>query len=327
MRVLVFGAGVIGGQLAHALSLGGNDVTVVARGAWAETLRRDGLRIRHYVQKTETVDHPRVLEAPDDARYDAVFAVMQYRQMEKILPALAAIDSPLVVLVGNNLSAPEMEARILTETKTQKTVLFGFQSTAGRREDGRVVAAHLGDGKLTVGGLHTDALLEAKVTVTKLFSGGKYTLSWCDNMDAWLKYHAAFIVPTVYLTYGVGCDLRKTTRAQRKQLLDAACEAYRLLMALGVPVRPEGDEKSLEPGPRRRASSAVIWAMAKTKLGELCASDHCRNAVGEMEDLSEGFDAIRARKPDFPMPAFDALRAATPPWEELRRRYAKGPRR
>ena len=98
-------------------------------------------------------------------------------------------------------------------------------------------------------------------------------------------------------------------------------------MALGVPVRPEGDEKSLEPGPRRRASSAVIWAMAKTKLGELCASDHCRNAVGEMEDLSEGFDAIRARKPDFPMPAFDALRAAAPPWEELRRRYAKGPGR
>ena len=72
MKVLVFGVGVIGGQLAHALSLSGNDVTVVARGAWAETLRQNGLCIRHYVQKTETVDHPRVLEAPDDAHYDAV---------------------------------------------------------------------------------------------------------------------------------------------------------------------------------------------------------------------------------------------------------------
>ncbi|MBE7004026.1 MAG: hypothetical protein E7425_07045 [Ruminococcaceae bacterium] len=40
MKVLVFGAGVIGGQLAHALSLSGNDVTVVARGAWVATCAR-----------------------------------------------------------------------------------------------------------------------------------------------------------------------------------------------------------------------------------------------------------------------------------------------
>lgn len=34
MRVLVYGAGVIGGQLVRALSIAGNDVTVIARGAW-----------------------------------------------------------------------------------------------------------------------------------------------------------------------------------------------------------------------------------------------------------------------------------------------------
>ena len=32
MKVLVYGAGVIGGQLVHALSVSGNDVTVIARG-------------------------------------------------------------------------------------------------------------------------------------------------------------------------------------------------------------------------------------------------------------------------------------------------------
>ena len=31
MKVLVYGAGVIGGQLVHALSIAGNDVTVIAR--------------------------------------------------------------------------------------------------------------------------------------------------------------------------------------------------------------------------------------------------------------------------------------------------------
>ena len=112
MKVLVYGAGVIGGQLAHALIVGGNEVTVIARGAWKETLEKDGLRIRHYIQRKDTVDHPRILEKPDGERYDIAFAVMQFRQMEAILDDLAAVNSPIVVLVGNNLSVDEMESRI-----------------------------------------------------------------------------------------------------------------------------------------------------------------------------------------------------------------------
>ena len=156
MKVLVFGAGVIGGQLAHALIACGNDVTVIARGAWAETLQTKGLRIHHYIQRKDTTDHPRVLEAPGEDRYDIVFAVMQYRQMEKILPELARVNSPIVVLTGNNLSASEMEARILEDTPTPKTVLFGFGSTAGTRENGRLTTVHTGDGRLTLGKAHED---------------------------------------------------------------------------------------------------------------------------------------------------------------------------
>ena len=57
MKILIYGAGVIGGQICHALCTCGNDVTVIARGSWAETLRTEGLRIHHYVQRKDTVDH------------------------------------------------------------------------------------------------------------------------------------------------------------------------------------------------------------------------------------------------------------------------------
>ena len=154
MKVLVYGAGVIGGQLVHALSVAGNDVTVIARGAWKKTLQRDGLRIRHHIQRKDTIDHPRVLEKPDSEPYNIVFAVMQYRQMEQILDDLAAVNSPDVVLVGNNLSADEMEQRILDLTETPKSVLFGFGSTAGTRENGKLTTVHTGDGKLTVGKIY-----------------------------------------------------------------------------------------------------------------------------------------------------------------------------
>ena len=65
MKVLVYGAGVIGGQLVHVLMKSGNDVTVIARGAWKDTLQKNGLRIRHYIQKKDTTDHPRALEIRD----------------------------------------------------------------------------------------------------------------------------------------------------------------------------------------------------------------------------------------------------------------------
>ena len=320
MNILVYGAGVIGGQIVHTLCACGHDVTVVARDAWAETLRRSGLRIRHYLQRTDTVDHPRIIEAPDAARYDAVFAVTQYQQMRAILPNLAAVNSPLVLLVGNNLSAAEMERYITEHTETSKTVLFGFGSTAGQRANGRIAAVHTGDGRLTVGGLHEDAPFAAKAAVARLFTGSKCSVSYCDNMDSWLKYHAAFILPVVYLSYACGCDLRKAKREQRKLLLDAAEDAYRLLMELGYPVRPAGDEESFRGG-RRKAVEAVVLAAAKTRLGALCTTEHCRHAPREMQALDEAFMALRAGAPDFPMPSFERLRSMMPEWEIVRNIY------
>ncbi|MBR2677195.1 MAG: ketopantoate reductase family protein [Solobacterium sp.] len=321
MKVLVYGAGVIGGQLVHALIKNGNDVTVIARGAWKDTLEKDGLRIRHYIQKKDTTDHPHVLEKPDGQRYDIAFAVMQYRQMEKILEDLAALNSPVVVLVGNNLSVSEMESRILRATASPKEVLFGFGSTAGTRENGKLTTVHAGDGKLTIGKAHAEATAEEKALLKQLFAGSRMSVSWCDNMDAWLKYHAAFVLPVVYLCYKTGCDLKRSTKEERKLLLDAARDAYHLLMGLGYPVRPAGDEKSLEPGLANELARLVIYWVSRTRLGALCTTEHCRHAPREMEDLDRAFQELRAKMPDFPMPHFDELYKMMPSWEEIRNTY------
>ncbi len=321
MKIMVYGAGVIGGQLAHALCTCGNDVTVIARGAWAETLRTEGLRIRHYIQRKDTVDRLRVLEAPDEEQYDIVFAVMQYRQMENILPDLARINSPIIVLTGNNLSASEMEARILENSPSPKTVLFGFGSTAGTRENGKLTTVHTGDGRLTIGKAHGEAPDTVKTILRQAFSGTKLSVVYCDNMDAWLKYHAAFILPVVYLCYKTDCGLKNSTRAERKLLLAAVRDAYHMLMELGYPVRPVGDEKSLEPGPMNMMVKLVIYWMSRTRLGALCTTEHCRHAPGEMEDLDEAFQVIRAETAGFPMLEFDRLRAAMPSWNQIREIY------
>lgn len=323
MRVLVYGAGVIGCYLTHVLCEAGNDVTLLARGSWKQNLEANGLRICHSLQKKHTTDFPRLAETPDSAPYDAVFAAMQHQQMRNILDDLAEINAPLVILVGNNMSAPEMEAYLHANTKAPKTVLFGFQGTGGRRENGQVVCVRMGGGSLTVGCLHTAADDAVKERITGLFGGTKYRLTWMPDMDAWYKCHLAFILPVAYLCYTTGCNLRRASGAQRKRLLDAAAEGYGLLSALGSPILPAGEDAYYRPGRKRKLMAAMMLVMCKTALGDLAASDHCRHAVTEMEGLENAWAELRAKKPDFPMPNWDALRGAMPDWETLHGVYAQ----
>lgn len=321
MRVLVYGAGVIGCFLAHTLCEAGQDVTLLARGAWKDELREQGLVIEHRLQKKTTTDHPAVIGALDEARYDAVFAVMQHQQMKTILPELARVDSPLVVLVGNNLSAPEMEREILAHTAVPKTVLFGFQGTGGRRESGKVICVRFGGGSMSLGGLGGEPEDAVKKTVQALFAGTKYSLTWISNMDAWLHCHLAFILPVAYLCYITGCDLRRAARRQRGLVLDAAGEGDKLLKALGYPMAPEGEDTWYRPGPKRLLMRAMVFVMAKTALGDLAASDHCRHAVIELEGLDAAWDELRGQRRELPMPAWDELRGAMPDWGTLHRLY------
>ena len=46
MKILVYGAGVLGCNLARNLLRAGKDVTLLARGNWAEEIRKNGLRIK-----------------------------------------------------------------------------------------------------------------------------------------------------------------------------------------------------------------------------------------------------------------------------------------
>ncbi len=319
MRVLVYGAGVIGCYLTHVLCRAGNDVTLLARGAWEEVLEQDGLVIRHVLQRKTTTDQPGIVSEIAGA-YDAVFAVMQHQQMWGILDDLAGADTPLVVLVGNNMSAPEMEAYIQARTKAPKTVLFGFQGTAGRREGGKVLCVRFGGGSMSIGTLHRDLPEEIKTAITGLFRGIKYALTWVLDMDAWYKCHLAFILPICYLSYLLDCDLTHCTRRQLRQGMDAIREGYSLLSALNYPILPEGTMEELT-GAKGALSYAMMWVTAKTAIGRLAATDHCRHAVTEMEGLDRAWAELRAKQPHFPMPNWDALRSDMLDWAELHRLY------
>ncbi|MBR3240943.1 MAG: ketopantoate reductase family protein [Oscillospiraceae bacterium] len=328
MKVLVYGSGVIGCYLAHILCTAGNDVTLLARGQWKEQLQRNGLRIRHHLQRKTTLDHPRVIGSIEEEKaYDAVFAVMPYNKMQAILEPLAAVRSPIVVLVGNNMSPAAMHREILERSVCGKQVLFGFQTTAGKRdhEKGMLVCERAGIGAMDIGGLHSLPDSDTKTKLETMFSGSRYKLHWQPDMEAYLICHLAAVLPICYLAYACNGDLTDSTGTQRKLMRMASREAYAMLKTQGIPILPEGDDQYYASGIKGMVMQFLYFGMAKWKTaGDLIACEHCRNAFEEMEMLDVDFEKVLAHKPEFPMPNWRALKAQMPGWDTIRKQYAKG---
>jgi 2-dehydropantoate 2-reductase len=310
MKILVYGAGVLGSTLAHVLIRAGNDVTLLARGSRLADLREKGLVIRHYVQMNTTTDYPTLVDRLDPAdEYNLCFVIVQRQQLDGILPEIAASTGCRdFVLVGNNPTANETAEFIRHNSPVEKRVALGFQSSGGRREAGRVVSVYMGtgttSGSMTLGSLPPDEDLYAKVR--QAFTGTKYTLTVSADMDAWLKCHAAFIVPIVFACFYADGDLRKIAGDTKflNRLLDAIGEAYDMVKAAGYPIMPPEDDGFLERG--RSKTYWMLKLMAATPLGKLAASDHAMSAPAEMHRLYDDFCTIK-EKAGIASPAWDEL--------------------
>lgn len=315
MRILVYGAGVLGCELAHVLLQNKkNDVTLLARGEWKERIDQKGLVIRQWAQRKTTVDRVRTIDvlAPEDF-YDLVFVVLQAGQLPDVLPVLKANRSPYFVFVGND---PHAKQVLEAMQRPADKVAFGFQNTAGRRERDRVVSVHTGVG-MTVGGATAPLSGTFRIRLKTAFDGTKYKLTFYSDMDEWLKCHLALILPVCYVCYACNGDLTKATAEQRKLMLDAAWEGCMMLKAAGVPVNDAENTSCYEAcTPGRKKMDRMMLMMTKTPLGRLCASDHAMHAVEEMHYHDEAFEAIRATTRTA-MPAWDTLRNEMPSWKTL----------
>ena len=129
VKILIYGAGVLGCNLARNFFRAGKDVTLLARGSWAEEIKKNGLRINDkfspFVSFTKV---PVVTELKPEDDYDVIFVVMRCSQVWAVTETLRANRVKNIVFVGNNVRATEI-ASFLPE----KNVMFAFSLSAGHR--------------------------------------------------------------------------------------------------------------------------------------------------------------------------------------------------
>lgn len=317
MRILVIGAGVLGCNLAANLYHAGKDVTLLARGAWYEQIRSQGLMIRNMllprydrlfkIGKKFGIDREerrmaiRVInELKAEDRYEVIFVCAQFTQLDEIVRMLQKNPSRNIIFIGNDLR-PKYYASLLKG----RNVMFGFTLAAGHRAPDHVASIDLRH--ITVGDLKGHP--SNKFLIRKIFENTAYRLEYESNIEDYLLTHAAVVVPVCYACYAVDGDLKKIGRDNSwiHLLIDGNIDVYRALERLGHEILPN-TLSSYRKRSYRTKFFIFYKLMASTFLGKLCASDHAMSAISEMKALAKELDQLVERS-GVEVPSYKRLKA------------------
>ena len=305
MKILVFGAGVLGCNLARNFFRAGKDITLLARGAWGESIQKNGLRIKDKFSPRMSVSRiPVVTELKAKDKYDVIFVVLRYTQFDAILDTLRMNPTKNIVFVGNDVRASALSASL-----PEKNVMFAFASSAGHRE--REYVASIDLKKITIGQIAGAPSNET--LIGQIFDGTKYKVAYEPNMEDYLLCHAAFVLPVAFACYKVDGDLKKLKgdTAYLSRMIDANIEGYRAIRSAGHTILPKEDT-DFESAAYRKTCLRFFKLICATSLGKICVSDHAMNAVDEMSALDRDLKRF-----------FEEAGADDPVWQALEREAGK----
>jgi 2-dehydropantoate 2-reductase len=305
MKMLVYGAGVLGSLYAAKLAQAGEDVTILARGERLEQIQHHGIVLARLPENNLSVTNIKTTSTlePDDF-YDLVIVFVRRDQLDSILPILAINrGTPNVLFMINNAGGPD----VLINALGKERVLLGFPGASGVR--GKFIVRY----QMVPGILQPTSLgeLDGHVTarlvkISNIFRKAGFDVAICNNMDAWLKSHVALVSPIANAIYLAGGSTSRLSKTQDGLVLmvRAVREGIQVLRKLGYPIYPWYAWLAILC-PEPLLVLLFHFAMA-TRSADILLANHANAARIEMLVLANEFRNL-ARQANIPTPAMAEL--------------------
>jgi 2-dehydropantoate 2-reductase len=196
MRIVVVGAGCIGTIIASRLVKAGHEVTVIARGERLANIQAHGLRMQtHGKSRIEYQDVTAYPRLTPDMTADFVIVTVQRHQIDALMPDLIAHPSHNIVFMFNCVTNDEQWRHPL-----KGRLLWAFPAALGELKNGivhySVLPRSLSLLQITTIGGHAKRHASA-IKLMKIFNKAKIPSTFHDDMPAWLKTHAALMLPVM----------------------------------------------------------------------------------------------------------------------------------
>lgn len=306
MKLLFFGAGVLGRLYAARLAEAGNEVSILARGRSLQEIRSQGIVLEHAFSGKRTVTSVNVVaDLGVSERYDYIIVLVRKNQVKEALALVGKnIATPNILVMVNNPSGYQEWAELVGKER----LMVGFAGAGGTRENGMVKYA------LAPGFFQPTTLaeLDGRTTqrlnkIVRIFRQAGFPTATSSNMDAWQKTHVAWVSPlanAIYLAQKEGAPLG-ASRHILGLTVDAIRESYRVLEKLDVPVTPSM-LKFWQILPKFLLVEILV-AWTKTQHFQILILRHSLAARDEMIQIADEF-ATLAHSTRIPVQALDRLR-------------------
>lgn len=287
MKVLFFGAGVIGSHYARLFVEAGVDTTIFARGGRLKALQEQGLLYRE--GEAVKCARPRVIgQLSADDSYDFIFLAVRGHQLPEALQQLAGNRSPTVVTMVNTLmSYDQMEALC-----GKGRILPAFPGAGGGFREGVLEAALTPAAVQPTTFGEPDGRDSGRLRRLKaLFEQAGVLCAVEKDMRSWQLCHLAMVVPVADAYYEAadparaGWDRAVMGRAARR-----IQDNLRALKRMGVTITPP-KMKGLMRLPRPFARM-IFTGMFRGEVGQTFMYPHSMKARDEMDALHEQFYAF-----------------------------------
>lgn len=284
MKLLIYGAGVIGCLYAALFSESGYDTTIYARGNRLKNLEANGLQYKKgNLLKTANVKI--ISKLADNDRYDFIFLTVRENQLHNALMELGKNVSPTIVTMVNSL-----ENYNLWEKYCRKGRIIPAFPGAGGSFDGEILNAELTPRLIQPTTFaEIDGQRSKRINLlANIFKNSNIPYQIVCDMHVWQLCHLAMVVPLADAYYeakdpvyvGHEWTVVKKTAIQIKR-------NYRRLHQLGYDISPHKNNLFLYM-PTFVLALGLRFVFL-SKFGNKFMYQHSMKAPDEMHELHRQF--------------------------------------